>query len=176
MSVCQICEISPAKTSYDIPESPSPTVLDICHRCAKALDAPLERADHWRAKYDGIWSQVSGVNVMFDRIYRAFASESWAVTARESLYLSPEDQAWADADDLVPPPPDTITIDANGATLSAGDTVTLIKDLPVKGAGFTAKRGTTVRDISLTPNPLHVEGRVKGQRIVLVAAFLKKSN
>jgi protein PhnA len=65
--------------------------------------------------------------------------------------------------------------DANGAILSAGDSVTLIKDLAVKGAGFTAKRGTIVRGISLTDNPLHIEGRVNGQRIVLVSAFLKKS-
>jgi len=50
----------------------------------------------------------------------------------------------------------------------------LIKDLDVKGAGFTAKRGTVVKNITLTDNPLHIEGRVNGVRIVLVADFLKK--
>jgi protein PhnA len=43
----------------------------------------------------------------------------------------------------------------------------LIKDLPVKGKGFTAKRGTAVQRISLVAdNPAHIEGRVDGQRIV----------
>ena len=44
-------------------------------------------------------------------------------------------------------------MDCHGAALQTGDTVTLIKDLDVKGAKFTAKRGTAVRNISLTDNP-----------------------
>lgn len=66
------------------------------------------------------------------------------------------------------------TRDSNGAELKDGDSITLIKDLAVKGAGFTAKRGTLVRNITLTSNPLHIEGRVSGQLIVLVSAYLKK--
>lgn len=68
------------------------------------------------------------------------------------------------------------TLDSNGTVLQVGDSVTLIKDLDVKGAGFTAKRGTTVRNISLTGNPDQIEGRVNGVRIVLLTKFLKKSN
>ena len=65
--------------------------------------------------------------------------------------------------------------DANGATLNAGDNVVLIKDLPVKGGGFTAKRGTAVRGISLvSDNAAHIEGRVEGQRIVILTEFVKK--
>ena len=57
----------------------------------------------------------------------------------------------------------------------AGSSV-LIKDLPVKGAGFTAKRGTAVRNISLvSDNARHIEGRVNGQRIVILTEFVKKS-
>ena len=84
-------------------------------------------------------------------------------------------KAWADAgvtsdaDDSVP------TVDSNGAVLVEGDSVTLIKDLDVKGAGFTAKRGTLVKGIRLTNNPLHIEGKVNGMQIVLVAAYLKKA-
>ena len=66
------------------------------------------------------------------------------------------------------------TRDSNGLPLADGDSVTLIKDLEVKGAGFTAKRGTMVKNISLTSNPEHVEGKVNGIRIVLVAKYLKK--
>lgn len=58
--------------------------------------------------------------------------------------------------------------------LQAGDTVTLIKDLDVKGSSLTAKRGTAVRNIGLTSNPEHIEGRVDGQRIVILTKFVKK--
>ena len=68
-------------------------------------------------------------------------------------------------------------VDSNGAVLQAGDAVTLIKDLTVKGAGFTAKRGTAVRNISLVPdNSEHIEGRINGQQIVILTQFVKRSN
>lgn len=51
----------------------------------------------------------------------------------------------------------------------------IIKDLDVKGTSFTAKRGTTVRNISLTDNPEHIEGRVNGTRIVILTKFVKKA-
>ena len=93
------------------------------------------------------------------------------------LYLDEETLAWAEAgvaatssnDDTAP------TLDSNGNVLQDGDSVTLIKDLVVKGANFTAKRGTMVKNISLTSNPEHIEGRVNGMQIVLVANFLKKA-
>lgn len=91
------------------------------------------------------------------------------------LYLDDEALQWADS---VTPDSDDVstTLDSNGAVLSAGDSVTLIKDLEVKGAGFTAKRGTAVRNISLTENAEQIEGRVNGVLIVLLTKFLKKSN
>jgi electron transport complex protein RnfE len=58
--------------------------------------------------------------------------------------------------------------------LQAGDTVTLIKDLDVKGSSLVAKRGTAVRNIGLTSNPEHIEGRVDGQRIVILTKYVKK--
>ena len=60
-------------------------------------------------------------------------------------------------------------------SLAQRDNVVLIKDLWVKGACFTAKRGTTVRVISLVQdNDDHIEGRVEGQRIVILTEFVKK--
>ena len=83
--------------------------------------------------------------------------------------LAPEAEAWAHA------PAAVEHRDSHGALLANGDTVTLIKDLPVKGAGFTAKRGTAVRGISLVAdNAAHIEGRVEGQRIVILTEFVKK--
>ncbi len=68
-------------------------------------------------------------------------------------------------------------VDSNGVVLQAGDTVVLIKDLKVKGGGFTAKRGTAVRRISLVAdNPAHIEGKVNDQRIVILTQYVKKSS
>lgn len=59
--------------------------------------------------------------------------------------------------------------------LRDGDSVTLIKDLEVKGGGFTAKRGTLVKGIRLTGNPKNIEGKVNKMQLVLKTEFLKKA-
>jgi protein PhnA len=65
--------------------------------------------------------------------------------------------------------------DCNGVRLESGDSVVLIKDLNVKGGGFTAKRGTAVRNISLVhDNTDHIEGKVNGQTIVILTQYVKK--
>ena len=67
--------------------------------------------------------------------------------------------------------------DSNSEVLSAGDTVTLIKDLDIKGTSFKAKRGTAVRNISLvSSNEKHIEGRVDGTQIVILTKFAKRVN
>ena len=66
--------------------------------------------------------------------------------------------------------------DAVGNRLADGDQVTLIKDLEVKGAGQTLKRGTVIRSIRLTGDPQEIDCRhetIKG--LVLRAEFVKKS-
>jgi len=68
------------------------------------------------------------------------------------------------------------TKDSNGNTLDDGDSVTVIKDLKVKGAGETLKRGTVIRNIRLTDDPGEIEGRtgtIKG--LVLKTQFVKKA-
>jgi protein PhnA len=70
----------------------------------------------------------------------------------------------------------TIVKDSNGAQRSDGDSVTLIKDLKVKGTSETIKRGTMVKNIRLTGNPGEIEcttKQVKG--LVLKTEFLKKA-
>lgn len=66
--------------------------------------------------------------------------------------------------------------DSNGAILKDGDSVTIIKDLKVKGTSVTLKRGTRVKSIRLTDDPNEVEcsvDKVKG--LVLRTEFLKKA-
>jgi protein PhnA len=66
--------------------------------------------------------------------------------------------------------------DSNGTLLADGDSVTLIKDLKVKGANTTLKRGTLIKNIRLTYNEEEIEcnaEKVKG--LVLKTCFLKKA-
>jgi len=66
--------------------------------------------------------------------------------------------------------------DSNGTLLKDGDSVTLIKDLKVKGTAATLKRGTLIKNIRLTDNEGEIEcnaEKVKG--LVLKTCFLKKA-
>ncbi|MAZ76161.1 MAG: PhnA protein [Micavibrio sp.] len=67
-------------------------------------------------------------------------------------------------------------VDCNGTPLNDGDSVTLIKDLKVKGAGTTLKRGTMVKGIRTNEhNPSEIDcstKQVKG--LVLKTCFVKK--
>jgi len=65
--------------------------------------------------------------------------------------------------------------DAVGNLLADGDQVTLIKDLEVKGAGQTLKRGTLIKSIRLTVDPQEIDCRYEGIRgLVLRAEFVRK--
>jgi protein PhnA len=69
-----------------------------------------------------------------------------------------------------------VTKDSNGNILHDGDSVTLIKDLKVKGSSETLKRGTLVKSIRLTGNPGEIECNTKQVKgIVLKTEFLKKA-
>ena len=65
--------------------------------------------------------------------------------------------------------------DSNGTLLSEGDTVTVIKDLKVRGSSAVIKRGTVVKNIKLTDNEEEIEGRADKVQMVLKACFLKKA-
>ncbi|GAN47867.1 PhnA protein [Methylobacterium sp. ME121] len=72
--------------------------------------------------------------------------------------------------------PETRTVrDAAGNVLADGDSVTLIKDLKVKGANQTLKQGTVIRSIRLTDDPEEIDCRhdtIKG--LVLRTEFVRK--
>ncbi|MFM7029292.1 MAG: alkylphosphonate utilization protein [Chakrabartia sp.] len=71
---------------------------------------------------------------------------------------------------------DTVEVrDAVGNLLADGDQVTLIKDLDVKGAGQTLKRGTLIKSIRLTGDPQEIDCRYDGIKgLVLRAEFVRK--
>lgn len=65
--------------------------------------------------------------------------------------------------------------DAIGNLLADGDQVTLVKDLEVKGAGQTLRRGTVIKSIRLTDDPQEIDCRYDGIKgLVLRAEFVRK--
>ena len=84
---------------------------------------------------------------------------------------------WVPAGSIsAPPPPETVEVrDSVGNLLADGDQVTLIKDLTVKGAGQTLKRGTLIKSIRLTGDAQEIDCKYEGIKgLVLRAEFVRK--
>ena len=176
-SKCELCQSENSLTPYLIPPKEDDTLAGsilVCDICLKGINSADLEPKHWFCLKESMWSEHAPVQVMAYRLLSRLGSEIWAQDLKEQLYLDEETLKWAEEgleeSDVVSP-----TLDSNGTTLNQGDSVTLIKDLVVKGANFTAKRGTVVKNISLSDDPKFVEGRVNGTHIVLVAAYLKKA-
>jgi protein PhnA len=65
--------------------------------------------------------------------------------------------------------------DANGNVLVDGDSVTLIKDLRLKGSSEVLKQGTKVKNIHLVDGDHEIDCRIDGSSIALKACFVKKA-
>mgnify|MGYP000392149140 FL=1 len=179
-SKCELCGSTEDLAVFTVPPSSEESVdqsVLLCGTCRTQIDHSDQMdPNHWRCLNDSMWSQVPAVQVLAWRMLNRLRGEGWPQDLLDMMYLDDETLSWAQAtgdhlsdDDVVR------HVDSNGAVLEAGDTVTLIKDLNVKGSSLVAKRGTAVRNISLVPdNPEHIEGRVEGQQIVILTKFVKK--
>jgi len=170
--VCELCGSSEGLTAFSV--APKDEEIVVCETCSTQLnDASKVDSNHWRCLNDSMWSVEPAVQVVVYRMLNQLKGEGWPQDLLDQIYMEPEVISWAQEgmeDESREP-----TRDSNGTELAQGDSVTIIKDLEVKGAGFTAKRGTMVKNIALTDNPEQIEGRVNGTRIVLLSKFLKKS-
>ena len=182
------CELCGSEQSLSVQEVPPSNVADmdrcvlICEKCGGQIaSAELSDPNHWRCLNDAAWSDVAAVKVLTWRLLKRMSDQAWAKDLFDQMYLDVDVQQWAESvsiDDEQTPDDEVCnapTIDSFGAALTSGDSVCIVKDLNVKGTSFTAKRGTIVRNIRLTNNPEHVEGRVNGTVIVLKTCFLKKA-
>lgn len=176
-SKCELCSSTDQLSAYTVPpktsDDPENQVVT-CATCLAQIENPDQMdANHWRCLNDSMWSQVPAVQVMAHRLLTRLNSESWAQDMLGMMYLDDPTMEWAQSTlDAA-----LIHKDCNGNILKAGDTVTLIQDLNVKGSSLTAKRGTAVRRIRLDPdNAEYIEGKVDGQNIVIITKFVKKSN
>lgn len=179
---CELCGAEEKLDTYEVPPASNGTAdqaLYLCQTCCSQIEDPKQvNIHHWRCLNDSMWSQIPAVQVMAWRMLTRLRSEGWPQDLLDMLYLEGEVLAWAKAgmDESKGDANTTAHLDSNGAVIKAGDTVTLIKDLTVKGANFTAKRGTAVRNVSLVPDtPEQIEGRISGQQIVILTKFVKKS-
>lgn len=181
---CELCSSQDSLHIYILPPETDEKIdnsLYLCNTCSEQIHQP-EKIDsnHWRCLNDSMWSQTPAIQIMawrmLNRLTKHKDNLAWPQELLDMLYLDDEllSKAKAGEEDN---DSDIKHVDSNGAQLTAGDTVTLIKDLNVKGANFTAKRGTAVRNISLVEdNEEHIEGKVEGQRIVILTKFVKRTN
>lgn len=91
-----------------------------------------------------------------------------------ALYVCPDCGHEFNEEDVLVVETVEVAKDSNGAELFDGDSVTVIKDLKVKGSSMVIKRGTKVKSIRLTENPEEVDCKIDGSGIVLKTCFLRK--
>ena len=166
-SKCELCGSEEGLSAYAV--APKEDAIVICSTCLESVDTPADNASHWFCLNESMWSEVPAVQVMAYRVYSRLGNQEQL----DMMYMEDEVKAWAEegleAENQEP------TRDANGTILVEGDSVSIIKDLPVKGAGFTAKQGTTVKNIRMVQgDPTHIQGKVNGSMIFIVSKFLKK--
>ncbi len=181
-SKCELCGATENLAVYQVPPTSDDNVDECvltCSTCSDQIENPDNmNANHWRCLNDSMWSTVPAVQVLAWRMLTRLRAEGWPQDLLDMLYLEDDTKTWAEATGEGDSGEGAVVHkDINGVTLESGDTVTLTKDLNVKGAGFTAKRGTAVRNISLVhDNAEQIEGKVSGQHIVILTKFVKKSS
>lgn len=150
----------------------------VCKTCKDQIEniTPTD-PNHWRCLSDSMWNENKPVQVVAWRMLNRLRSEGWPQDLLDMMYLDEETLVWAgatgegeDEDGKI------VHKDGNGNILKEGDSVVLTKDLDVKGASFTAKRGAAVHNIKLVwDNADQIEGRVEGQHIVILTQYVKKT-
>jgi protein PhnA len=176
-SLCELCGSDENLVVYAVPPSSKETPEDCilaCKTCVNQIENPETiDANHWRCLNDSMWNENLPVQIV-----------SWRMHARlknmdmlEMMYLDEEALEWAKATGEADDDEGKIVHkDSNGNVLLDGDSVVLIKDLDVKGATFTAKRGAAVHNIKLVWDDVNlIEGRVENQSIYILTQYVKKT-
>ena len=171
--VCELCQSSENVSLLELPVSDGgeDQSVYVCATCKNQIENDELDETHFNCLNDAMWSEVPAVKVMSYILWNKLGRGDMT----DMMYLEDEEKKLADAA-INADANKVVFRDANGVELKAGDSIVILKDLDVKGAGFTAKRGTTVTRIAL-PNDMddHVEGRVNGTKIYLKTEFIKKS-
>ena len=178
-SCCELCGKNDSLSIYEVPPVKDPDIekcIMICDICKEKInDTKNINEHHWHCLNESAWSEIPAVQVMAWRLLKRLEAEPWAQDLAEQLYLDDETLEWAKAEESASSASRVKTVDSNGTELNDGDSVHLTKDLDVKGVSFVAKRGTIVKNITLTSNPEHIEGRVNKTKLVIKTCFVKKA-
>lgn len=175
-----VCEISGSDENLvvylvepkteDIPEN----CILITQNLKNQIDNPETMvANDWRGLSDSMWNENLPVQIVSWRMHARLKNTDML----EMMYLDEDALEWAkatgEADD---DEGKIIHKDSNGNILKDGDSVVLVKDLDVKGATFTAKRGAAVHNIKLVWDDANlIEGRVENQSIFILTQYVKKT-
>ncbi|RLA73382.1 MAG: PhnA domain protein [Epsilonproteobacteria bacterium] len=167
---CELCGSENELSDFVVDGDSNNVTIVLCSNCKNQIESGELDENHFNCLNDSMWSESSAVKVLTFRLLSKLSRQDLV----DMMYLEEDERKWAEAgledEDAL------VYKDANGVTLQAGDTVVITKDLDVKGTGFTAKRGTAVRNIGLVHNDAeHIEGRVNGVKIHILTKFLKKS-
>lgn len=177
---CELCTATSNLSAYIVaPGNPKNTDENIvvCGTCLEQITEEKSMdANHWRCLNESMWSEVPAVQVVAWRMLNRLKAEGWPQDLLDMMYLDDDNLKWAKATgEGVSDDEKIVHRDSNGAILQNGDTVTLTKELDVKGATFSAKRGTAVRNIRLVhDNAEQIEGKIEGQSIVILTQYVKK--
>ena len=178
---CEVCTSTNSLSIYEVKPTSNRGGYEnilICSTCNEQLNNQDKvDSNHWRCLNDSIWSEVDAVKVVSYRMLTNLAYEGWPQDLLDIIYLENDVLEWAKKGLLNNSISKSIIHkDNNGVILNNGDAVITTKDLNVKGAGFTAKRGTTIKNIKLDPNnETYVEGKIEGQHIVILSKYVKKN-
>jgi protein PhnA len=175
-----LCEISGSDENLVVylVEPKTEATPENCILITKSLRDQIENPEtmnpnDWRGLSDSMWNENLPVQIV-----------SWRMHARlknmdmlEMMYLDEDSLEWAKATGEADDDEGKIVHkDSNGNVLLDGDSVVLIKDLNVKGATFTAKRGAAVHNIKLVWDDANlIEGRVENQSIFILTQYVKKT-
>ena len=174
------CEISGSEENlvvYIVAPKTDPTPEN-CILITQSLKDQIENPEStnpndWRGLSDSMWNENLPVQIVSWRMHARLKNTDML----EMMYLDEDALEWAkatgeDEDDEGK----IIHKDSNGNVLLDGDSVVLIKDLDVKGATFTAKRGAAVHNIKLVWDDANlIEGRVENQNIYILTQYVKKT-
>ncbi|WP_298303391.1 alkylphosphonate utilization protein [Flavobacterium sp.] len=175
-----LCEISGSDENLVVylVEPKTEATPENCILITKSLRDQIQNPEtmnpnDWRGLSDSMWNENLPVQIV-----------SWRMHARlknmdmlEMMYLDEDALEWAKATGEADDDEGKIVHkDSNGNVLLDGDSVVLIKDLDVKGATFTAKRGAAVHNIKLVWDDANlIEGRVENQTIFILTQYVKKT-
>lgn len=176
-SKCEISGVNENLVAYliepkteDLPEN---SIL-ITKTLKNQIENPkTTNANDWRGLSDSMWNENLPVQIVSWRMHARLKNNDML----EMMYLDQDALEWAKATGEADEDEEKIIHkDSNGNVLLDGDSVVLIKDLDVKGATFTAKRGAAVHNIKLVWDDANlIEGRVESQSIFILTQYVKKT-